>query len=145
MGKNWDYKNELAHEYKKNLAEFIQNNIFKPIQNKSGYVSQFHEWQRQKREKQAMKDYGGHSYQWFYIKYASEILGDEDLYPLSIQSRIEIEKLNISFFENKWKAMYREQVSLWLNNEEGSNEITTYKNFSSRFLDYTTFDEIKIY
>ena len=41
--------------------------------------------------------------------------------------------------------MYREQVSLLLNSEEGSDEITTYKNFSSRFLDYTTYDEIQIY
>lgn len=144
-GKNWDYKNELAYEYKKNLANFIQDKIFKPIQSKSGYISQFHEWQRRKREKQAMKDYGGHSYQWFYIKYAAEELGDENLSSLSAQSKKAIEKLNIPFFTNQWRSMYREQVSLWLNSEEGSDEITTYKNFSHRFLDYTTYDEIQIY
>ena len=41
--------------------------------------------------------------------------------------------------------MYREQVSLWLNNEDGSNDITTYKNFSHRFLQLQTPEEITIY
>ena len=41
--------------------------------------------------------------------------------------------------------MYREQVSLWLNNEENHNDITTYKNFSHRFLQLQTLEEITIY
>lgn len=41
--------------------------------------------------------------------------------------------------------MYREQVSLWLNNEDGSSDITTYKNFSHRFLQLKTPEEITIY
>lgn len=48
-----------------------------------------------------MKDYGGHSYQWFYIKYASEELGNENLSSLSAQSKKAIEELNIPFFTNQ--------------------------------------------
>ena len=47
-----------------------------------------------------MKDYGGHSYQWFYIKYAAEELGNENLSSLSAQSKEAIEKLDIPFFTN---------------------------------------------
>lgn len=142
-GKNWDYKKELTYEYKKNLANFIQDNIFKPIQSK-GDIEGFHKWQIEKREKKEQVDFGGHSYQWFYIKYASIEL-NQDLAPLSKQALDRIESYGLSFYENNWSKMYREQVSLWLNNEDGSNDITTYKNFSHRFLQLQTPEEITIY
>ena len=41
--------------------------------------------------------------------------------------------------------MYREQVSLWLNNEDGSSDITTYKNFSHRFLQVEDAKDIENY
>ena len=142
-GKNWDYKNELAYEYKKNLANFIQDNIFKPIQSK-GDITNFRKWQTEKIKSHQMKDFGGTSYQWFYIKYASEEL-DQDLSSLSKQTLDRIESYGLSFYEQNWSKMYREQVSLWLNNEDGHNDITTYKNFSHRFLQLQTPEEITIY
>lgn len=142
-GKNWDYKNELAYEYKKNLANFIQDNIFKPIQS-TGDIEGFHKWQIEKLEKKKQADFGGHSYQWFYIKYASIEL-DQDLSSLSEQSLSRLQSYGLSFYEKNWSKMYREQVSLWLNNEENHNDITTYQNFSSRFLQLQTAEEITIY
>ena len=142
-GKNWDYKNELAYEYKKNLANFIQDNIFKPIQS-TGDIEGFHKWQIEKLEKKKQADFGGHSYQWFYIKYASIELNQE-LSSLSEQSLSRLQSYGLLFYEKNWSKMYREQVSLWLNNENGSNDITTYKNFSHRFLQLQTPEEITIY
>ena len=142
-GKNWDYKKELAYEYKKNLANFIQDNIFKPIQS-TGDIEGFHKWQIEKLEKKKQADFGGHSYQWFYIKYASIELNQE-LSSLSEQSLSRLQSYGLLFYEKNWSKMYREQVSLWLNNENGSNDITTYKNFSHRFLQLQTPEEITIY
>ena len=142
-GKNWDYKNELAYEYKKNLANFMQDNIFKPIQS-TGDIEGFHKWQIEKLEKKKQADFGGHSYQWFYINYASIEL-DQDLSSLSEQSLSRLQSYGLLFYEKNWSKMYREQVSLWLNNENGSNDITTYKNFSHRFLQLQTPEEITIY
>ena len=141
-GKNWD-KKELTYEYQKNLANFIQDNIFKPIQSK-GDITNFRQWQTEKIKSHQMKDFGGTSYQWFYIKYASEEL-DQDLSSLSKQTLDRIESYGLSFYEQNWSKMYREQVSLWLNNEDGHNDITTYKNFSHRFLQLQTPEEITIY
>ena len=142
-GKNWDYKKELAYEYKKNLANFIQDNIFKPIQS-TGDIEGFHKWQIEKLEKKEQADFSGHPYQWFYIKYASIEL-DQELSSLSEQSLSRLQSYGLSFYENNWSKMYREQVSLWLNNEENHNDITTYKNFSHRFLQLQTPEEITIY
>ena len=142
-GKNWDYKNELAYEYKKNLANFIQDNIFKPIQS-TGDIEGFHKWQIEKLEKKKQADFGGRSYQWFYIKYASIEL-DQDLSSLSEQSLSRLQGYGLSFYESNWSKMYREQVSLWLNNEKNHNDITTYQHFSSRFLQLQTAEEITIY
>ena len=142
-GKNWDYQKELAYEYKKNLANFMQDNIFKPIQS-TGDIEGFHNWQIEKLEKKKQADFGGHSYQWFYIKYASIEL-DQDLSSLSEQSLSRLQSYGLSFYEKNWSKLYREQVSLWLNNENGSNDITTYKNFSHRFLQLQTPEEITIY
>ena len=142
-GKNWDYKNELAYEYKKNLANFMQDNIFKPIQS-TGDIEGFHKWQIEKLEKKEQADFSGHSYQWFYIKYASIEL-NQDLSSLSEQSLSRLQSYGLLFYEKNWSKMYREQVSLWLNNENGSNDITTYKNFSHRFLQLQTPEEITIY
>ena len=95
-------------------------------------------------EKKKQADFGGHSYQWFYIKYASIELNQE-LSSLSEQSLSRLQSYGLSFYENNWSKMYREQVSLWLNNEDGHNDITTYKNFSHRFLQLQTPEEITIY
>ena len=135
--------NDLTNDYKEKLSGYIQNAVFKPIQN-GGDITNFRKWQTEKIKSHQMKDFGGTSYQWFYIKYASEEL-DQELPSLREQSLSIIETLKFPFLENNWSQMYREQVSLWLNNEDGHNDITTYKNFSHRFLQLQTPEEITIY
>ena len=133
----------LTNDYKEKLSSYIQDTVFKPIQN-GGDITNFRKWQTEKIKSHQMKDFGGTSYQWFYIKYASEEL-DQELPSLREQSLSIIETLKFPFLENNWSQMYREQVSLWLNTEDGHNDITTYKNFSHRFLQVENAKDIENY
>lgn len=136
-------KEIIKRQYKKDLSAYFQKSIFMPIQS-TGDIEGFHKWQIEKLEKKKQADFGGHSYQWFYIKYASIEL-DQDLSSLSEQSLSRLQGNGLTFYEKNWSKMYREQVSLWLNNEENHNDITTYQHFSSRFLQLQTAEEITIY
>lgn len=90
--------NNLTNDYKEKLSAYIQKTVFKLIQNE-GDITNFRKWQTEKIKSHRMKDFGGTSYQWFYIKYASEEL-DQELPSLRQQSLSIIETLKFPFLEN---------------------------------------------